>query len=117
MNAVNAWAAGNTGSTEIVVAVLDSGLVLDHVDIKSAGNFLRGQNMLSTSNREGDARDVSVLYICPQSHPPRMGLPVWHGTHVAGTIGAVGSNNGVATAGISWKVTILPMRVTGGCGG
>jgi serine protease len=40
----------------------------------------------------------------------------WHGTHVAGTIGAV-SNNGTGVAGINWKVKILPVRVLGKCGG
>jgi serine protease len=40
----------------------------------------------------------------------------WHGTHVAGTIGAA-SNNGIGVAGINWKVKILPVRVLGKCGG
>jgi subtilisin family serine protease len=117
MNAVNAWKAGYTGSKEIVVAVLDTGLVLDHPDIKNAKNILPGQNMLSSLGRKGDANDASVLSICPASNPPRMDLPSWHGTHVAGTIGAVGSNNGLAVAGVNWNVTVLPVRVIGACGG
>jgi subtilisin family serine protease len=117
MNAVNAWKAGNTGSKEVVVAVIDTGLVFDHSDIRNSGNFLRGQNMLSSLGRQGDASDRRVLSICPSSDPPSMELPEWHGTHVAGTIGAVGSNNGLAVAGTNFQVTVLPIRVIGVCGG
>src|SRR4029079_18333868 len=48
------------------------------------------------------------------------GCPVsnssFHGTHVAGTIGAA-SNNGTGVAGINWVSKILPVRVLGKCGG
>ncbi len=40
----------------------------------------------------------------------------FHGTHVAGTIGAA-SNNGVGVAGINWVSKIVPLRVLGKCGG
>lgn len=48
------------------------------------------------------------------------GCPVssssWHGTHVAGTIGAQ-SDNALGVAGINWQAKILPVRVLGKCGG
>jgi subtilisin family serine protease len=111
MNAVGAWNARNTGSKEVVVAVLDTGLVFDHPDIKVSENVLRGRNMLSSDFRQGDATDTGDP--CPAQKAP----PSWHGTHVAGTIGAVGSNNGIAVTGINWSVTVLPVRVLGPCGG
>jgi subtilisin family serine protease len=117
MNAFNAWKAGNTGSREVVVAVLDTGLVFDHPDIKNSKNFLPGQNMLTSAQRRGDASDTSVLYICASARNPKIGLPNFHGTHVAGTVGAVGSNNSVAVAGVNWNVTVLPVRVLGTCSG
>jgi serine protease len=40
----------------------------------------------------------------------------WHGTHVAGIIGANG-NNEIGIAGINWNSKILPVRVLGKCGG
>ena len=35
-----------------------------------------------------------------------------HGTHCAGTIGAVG-NNGQGTSGVNWNVSLLPIRFLG----
>jgi serine protease len=40
----------------------------------------------------------------------------WHGTHVAGTIGAA-TNNGSGVAGLNWVSKIIPVRVLGRCGG
>ncbi len=40
----------------------------------------------------------------------------FHGTHVAGTIGAV-PNNGIGIAGLNWTSLIVPARVLGKCGG
>jgi len=40
----------------------------------------------------------------------------WHGTHVAGTVGAL-SNNSTGVAGINWNSKILPVRALGKCGG
>lgn len=47
---------------------------------------------------------------CPTSNSS------WHGTHVAGTIGAT-PNNGIGIAGINWVSKIVPVRVLGKCGG
>ena len=41
----------------------------------------------------------------------------FHGTHVAGTIGAAASNNGAGVAGGAWNVKIVPVRALGKCGG
>jgi serine protease len=40
----------------------------------------------------------------------------WHGTHVAGTIGAV-TNNSQGVAGVNWQAKLLSVRVLGKCGG
>jgi subtilisin family serine protease len=110
MNAIGAWKT-STGSKDIVVAVVDTGILFDHPDVKSAGNTLPGYNFVSKgSGRSGDATD-------PGDACPPAPFSSWHGTHVAGTIGAVGSNNGIAIAGINWNVLVLPVRTVGPCGG
>jgi len=118
MNAINAWQSKVTGSRDVVVAVLDTGLLFDHPDIKDWGNALRGKSFISVDlraggsiPRQGDATDTGNA--CPEKHRPDS----WHGSHVAGTIGAVGTDNGIAIAGINWNVTVLPVRVLGPCGG
>lgn len=40
----------------------------------------------------------------------------WHGTHVAGTIGAV-TNNGASVAGVNWVSPLVTVRALGRCGG
>src|SRR5262249_26903239 len=45
-------------------------------------------------------------------HPNGGGAGVWHGTHVAGTIGAIG-NNGVGVTGVNWKTQLMIVRGLG----
>lgn len=112
INLPAAWDT-STGSSNIVVAVLDTG-TRPHADL--AGRLLAGYDFikdLPTSN-DGDARDANSGdpgdYGCNGSNSS------WHGTHVAGTIGAA-SNNSSGLSGINWVSKILPIRVLGVCGG
>jgi serine protease len=108
MNAAAAWKL-EKGSRDVVVAVLDTGLLLDHPDIQNSGNVLPGYNMVRPA-RGPDPTDPGDA--CPPSKP----VSSWHGTHVAGTIGAIGSNNGRGATGVNWNVSVLPVRVFGYCG-
>jgi serine protease len=110
MNAVGAWKLG-TGSRDVVVAVVDTGILLDHPDIKDSGNVLPGYNFVGFDGRGPDPNDRGNA--CPPVKPH----PDWHGTHVAGTIGAVASNNKLGITGINWDVSVVPVRVLGRCGG
>jgi len=137
-NLPGAWDI-TTGSGNIVVAVIDTGIRPDHADF--AGRTVPGYDFISldywnggyhpyTAN-DGDGRDNDpsdpgdwitsaenagtdstggFFAGCGQSNSS------WHGTHVAGTIGAA-TNNNTGVAGINWVSKILPVRVLGKCGG
>jgi subtilisin family serine protease len=112
MNARAAWAK-NTGSRDIVVAVIDTGILYEHPDIKGSGNVLPGYNFISPGGvRNADATDLGDACPSKGSAPSS-----WHGTHVAATIGAEATNNASGGAGINWQVSVLPIRALGPCGG
>ena len=110
--AVEAWAAGDIGGAETVVAVLDTGAQLDHPDLRA--NIWTNPNEIPNNQIDDDGNgyidDVHGWdFIDDDADPSDVH---GHGTHVSGTIGAVGGNaRGVA--GVSWKTKILPIRVIG----
>lgn len=115
-----------TGSPNVVVAVIDTGVLLNHVDL--AGRTVPGYDFISDpfNANDGNGRDnnasdpgdwltwdEAIFGPCPTGSPSNSS---WHGTHVAGTI-AANTNNGTGVAGINWQAKILPVRVLGKCGG
>lgn len=82
-----------TGSSEVMVAVLDTGVDSSHPDL--AGKLVAGYDFL---NDDPDPADDSG-----------------HGTHNAGVIGAA-SNNGTGVAGVSWGTRIMPIKVLNSSG-
>jgi subtilisin family serine protease len=94
INAETAWAT-TTGSSTVVVAVLDTGVDAAHPDL--AGKLLTGVNCLTGTCTPGGAGDVQG-----------------HGTHVAGTAAAIG-NDGVGVVGVAFNpvTQILPVKVLG----
>ena len=123
------------GDPGIVVAVIDTGY-RPHADL--SGRFVPGYDFIdldydfvsstsfpATANdgdgRDADARDPGDWVSAAENASGLFaGCGVssssWHGTHVAGTIGAV-SNNGTGVSGVNWNSKILPVRVMGKCGG
>jgi subtilisin family serine protease len=108
INAPAAWDI-STGSNSVVVAVIDTGVLYTHSDLSPniwdntdelPGNGIdddhngyiddvRGWNFVNSSNNPIDDQE--------------------HGTHVSGTIGAVG-NNAIGVAGVNWQVKIMPLK-------
>ena len=143
VSAVNAPAAWDItkGTSTATIAIVDVGVRFDHPDL--AGRLVAGYdfvsadctvgaancsaaNQFTTANdgdgREADASDPGdwVTAADAASNPILSGCPVenssWHGTHIAGIIGAT-ANNGLGVAGFNWNATLVPVRVSGRCGG
>ena len=126
INAPAAWDI-TTGSSSIVVAVIDTGIT-NHADLAGRSVPGLGYDFITSvsSANDGNGRDSDPSdpgdWITPPMNAVRdfAGCGVrnssWHGTHVAGTIGAA-SNNGMGVAGINWSSKILSVRVLGKCGG
>lgn len=76
------------GKEDVIVAVVDTGVDLNHPDLK--GKLLEGYNVVDPKSKPLD--------------------DVGHGTHVAGIIGAI-VNNSEGVAGMSWYNKVLPVKV------
>lgn len=114
INAIGAWAGGKTGSNSVVVAVIDTG-VGPHPDL--AANMFANPMEIAGNNIDDDGNGY-VDDVCGWDFvngSPDASDDSGHGTHVAGTIGAVG-NNGIGVAGVCWNVRILPLKVLGANG-
>jgi serine protease len=98
-----------TGSA-IPVAVVDTGIVA-HPEL--ASKIVDGRDLISSpTNQDGNGIDADPS-------DPGCGIggsSIFHGTHVAGTIGAR-SNDGTGVAGVSWGARIMPIRALDGCTG
>lgn len=94
IQAPEAWGV-TTGSDQVIIAVIDSGVDLDHPDLQD--KIIAGWDFVNNDDQPDD--DYS------------------HGTHVAGIAAAV-TDNDLGIAGVSWGARIMPVKVlnSGGSG-
>jgi len=109
IGATAAWQA-TTGSRRVVVAVIDSGIDLDHPDLVpnlwTNPGEIPGNGIDDEGN--GFVDDVHGWDFVDQDAVPEDGFG--HGTHVAGIIGAAG-NDGFGVTGVAWEVSLMVLRV------
>ncbi len=78
----------STGGSDTIIAILDTGVDLNHPDLKD--KIVPGWDFANDDPTPQDDHE--------------------HGTHVAG-IAAAETNNGIGVAGISWQARIMPVKV------
>ncbi|MFG0247079.1 MAG: S8 family serine peptidase [Phycisphaerales bacterium JB052] len=93
LDSEDAWDI-ETGGSNIIVAICDSGVDTDHADLQDA--LIPGFNAASNRSQAsgGDVEDING-----------------HGTFVAGCAAAQGNNN-TGVTGVGWDFSIMPIRVT-----
>jgi len=109
IDAPEAWAI-STGSDNIVVAVIDTGVLYTHIDLSS--NIWNNTGEIPDNGIDDDGNgyidDIRGWDFVNRDNDPIDDKD--HGTHVSGTIGAVG-NNTLGVAGVNWQVKIMPLKV------
>ena len=122
-NVYDAWDL-SSGSSDIIVAVIDSGVDINHPDLKDNiwtnpkytekdeyPNDIHGWNFIDDNNDVVPKIDISCL---AEKKCSLEGIN--HGTVIAGVIAAV-ANNKEGIAGIAYKTKIMPLKVLGSNGG
>ncbi len=107
IDAAQAWNYGTSSS--VVVAVIDSGIDYNHVDL--ASNIWTNTREVPGNgvddDRNGYVDDTRGWNFVSNNNNPMDDNG--HGTHVAGTIGAVG-NNGIGVTGVAWNVKLMALK-------
>jgi len=107
LDAPEAWTI-ETGNT-VLVGVIDTGVDWDHADL--AANIFVNPREIPDNQHDDDGNgyidDVHGWDFINEDNDPNDDNG--HGTHVAGTIAAVG-NNGIGVSGVAWSARIVPIK-------
>ncbi|MCX7638423.1 MAG: S8 family serine peptidase [Cyclobacteriaceae bacterium] len=113
-----AWASGNTGANTVWIGIIDEGYMYTHEDL--AANAGTNPGEIAGNGRDDDGNgyvdDVYGWDFNGNNNTVFDGTSDDHGTHVAGTIGAVGGN-GRGVAGVVWSVKLMGAKFLGSLGG
>lgn len=115
IDAPEAWDV-TTGSESLIVAVIDTGIDYRHPDLAANMWVNRGE---IPGNGIDDDRNGYIDDVYGYDFANRDGDPMddhFHGTHVAGTIGAVGDNE-IGIVGVNWRVQLMALKFLDASGG
>lgn len=113
LNLPQAWDI-TTGDPQVVIAVVDTGVDVDHPDLAgmlttTGYDFISDPSIaLDGNGLDADANDPG--------DSSTSGRSSFHGTHVTGTV-ASASNNARGVAGTAWAARVMPLRTLGKGGG
>lgn len=112
INVLPLWQKGITGNSNVLVAVIDTGIDWDHPDLAkhiytNPGEV--GANSINGKDDDGNGfiDDVHGWNFAAKNNNSRDDHG--HGSHVSGTIGGV-ANNALGVAGVNWDVSLLPVK-------
>ena len=108
IGALAAWDI-TTGDPKVVIAVIDTGVDYTHPDL-AANIFVNAAECTGNgldNDGDGYVNDCHGINAINGSGDPMDDY--FHGTHVAGTVGAVG-DNALGVTGVNWHVTLLPCK-------
>jgi len=109
VRAESAWNNG-PGTDEVVVGILDSGILLSHPDLRAnLWTNYTGVNGCGYGTHGWNARSET----CSPTNTTDAG---GHGTHVAGIVGAVG-NNGIGVSGTAQRASLMGLKMLNSNGG
>ena len=119
IDAEAAWAV-TTGDSNVVIAVIDTGVAIGHPDL-AANIWTNPYQAEDEANGYTNAVHGWDFYNNDNDPTPDLGDGggdgnVFHGTFVAGVAAAV-SDNGVGVVGASWHSRIMPLKVFTNSGG
>ena len=117
INLPTAWDV-STGASNVIVAVVDTGVLLNHPDLQGQFSADGGYDFILDDNMSQDG-EPGIDVNPDDPGDSSIGSSTFHGTHVAGTIAAATSFSpgGIGVAGVAPGVKIMPLRALGNGGG